>query len=99
MALTTKVTELFGIRYPVLLAPMGNSAGAALATAVTQAGGLGLIGGGYGDRPWVEQQLAAADLSQVGIGFITWGIRGREDVFELAMARRPRAVFLSFGDP
>ncbi|HEX7927064.1 MAG TPA: nitronate monooxygenase [bacterium] len=99
MALSTQVTELFGIKYPILLAPMGNSAGAALATAVSQAGGLGLIGGGYGDRPWVEQQLAAADLSQVGIGFITWAIRGREDVFETAMARKPRAVFLSFGDP
>ncbi len=99
MGLTTPAAELLGIRHPIVLAPMGNTAGAALATAVTQAGGLGLIGGGYADRGWVERELGQADLSQVGIGFITWSIRGREAVFEQALARRPRAVFLSFGDP
>jgi nitronate monooxygenase len=99
MALSTQITARFGIRHPILLAPMGNVAGAALAGAVTQAGGLGLIGGGYADRGWVDRELAAADLSQVGIGFITWAIRGREEVFEQAMARKPRVVFLSFGDP
>lgn len=99
MAISTQVTERFGIRHPILLAPMGNTAGAALASAVSRAGGLGLIGGGYADRGWVAKELEAADLTQVGIGFITWAIRGREEVFEQAMARKPRAVFLSFGDP
>ena len=58
-----------------------------------------MIGGGYGDREFVERELAAADMNQVGIGFITWSLRGKEEVFDLAMKRRPRAVFLSFGDP
>jgi nitronate monooxygenase len=39
-----------GITHPVVLAPMETAAGGKLAAAVTQAGGLGLIGGGYGDR-------------------------------------------------
>jgi nitronate monooxygenase len=99
MGLTTPAARLLGIRHPIVLAPMGNTAGAALATAVTQAGGLGLVGCGYADRGWVERELALADLSQVGVGFITWSLRGREAVFEQALARRPRAVFLSFGDP
>lgn len=99
MVLSTPVTTLFGIRYPIMLAPMGNVAGAALAMAVSQAGGLGLVGGGYADREWVEQELAVADLSKVGIGFITWALRGREDVLEHALSRKPRAVFLSFGNP
>jgi len=45
-ATDTKLTELLGIRHPVLLAPMGGTAGGSLAAAVSRAGGLGLIGGG-----------------------------------------------------
>jgi nitronate monooxygenase len=99
MELHTALNELLGIRVPIVLAPMGSAAGAALATAVSAAGGLGLVGGGYADREYVERELAAADLAQVGVGFITWSLRGREAVFESAMRRRPRAVFFSFGDP
>jgi len=44
----TELTELFGIKYPVLLAGMNVAAGPELAAAVTNAGGLGVIGGvGY----------------------------------------------------
>lgn len=48
MALRTRLTERLRIRHPILLAPMGGSAGGALAAAVSAAGGLGLIGGGHG---------------------------------------------------
>jgi nitronate monooxygenase len=99
MTIESPLNDLLGIQAPIVLAPMGSASGAALARAVSAAGGLGLIGGGYGDRDWVERQIAEADFSQVGIGFITWSLRGREDVFERALARRPRAVFFSFGDP
>lgn len=44
MALSTAFTELFGIRHPIALAPMGGSAGGALAAAVSDGGGLGLVG-------------------------------------------------------
>lgn len=44
----TPLTELLGIKYPILLAGMNQVAGAELAAAVTNAGGLGMIGGvGY----------------------------------------------------
>jgi nitronate monooxygenase len=49
MALRTRLTEQLGIEHPILFAPMGFVAGGKLAAAVTAAGGLGLIGGGYGD--------------------------------------------------
>jgi len=45
MALKTPITELFGIKHPVLLAGMAGAAGPELAAAVTNAGGLGNIGG------------------------------------------------------
>ncbi|KAI8663849.1 NMO domain-containing protein [Fusarium keratoplasticum] len=41
----TSLTELLGIRHPVLLAGMNVAAGPKLAAAVTNAGGLGVIGG------------------------------------------------------
>mmetsp|Transcript_47721 Transcript_47721/g.79178 ORF Transcript_47721/g.79178 Transcript_47721/m.79178 type:complete len:365 (-) Transcript_47721:118-1212(-) len=41
----TPLTKLFGIKYPILLAGMNKAAGPKLAAAVTNAGGLGVIGG------------------------------------------------------
>ncbi|KAJ3414434.1 hypothetical protein HDV05_006615 [Chytridiales sp. JEL 0842] len=46
--ITTPITKLFGIKHPILLAGMNVAAGPELAAAVTNAGGLGVIGGiGY----------------------------------------------------
>jgi NAD(P)H-dependent flavin oxidoreductase YrpB (nitropropane dioxygenase family) len=45
MALTTPITELFKIKHPIMLAGMAGAAGPELAAAVTNAGGLGNIGG------------------------------------------------------
>jgi len=44
MRLRTSICELFGIDYPVLLAGMGGAAGPELAAAVSNAGGLGVLG-------------------------------------------------------
>jgi len=45
MALSTPITKLFGIKHPIMLAGMAGAAGPELAAAVTNAGGLGNIGG------------------------------------------------------
>ena len=60
MALRTRLTEAFGLRHPVVLAPMDPASGGALAAAVSAAGGLGLIGGGYGDHDRLQREFAAA---------------------------------------
>jgi len=99
MPLATRLTESLGIRHPVLLAPMALVAGGALAGAVTAAGGLGIIGGGYGDDEWMERQFAAAGNHRVGCGFITWSLAQRPEVLEAALAHEPAAIMLSFGDP
>src|SRR5215207_6177188 len=71
MAWSNRVTGSLGIEYPVLLAPMDLVASGQLASAVSQAGGLGLIGGGYGNAEWLEREFAAAGNARVGCGFIT----------------------------
>lgn len=98
MSLQTRLTEAFDIEHPVVLAPMDYVADARLADAVTAAGGLGLIGGGYTDEPWLSRQFNDVTES-VGCGFITWTLRGKEHVLDFVLDRRPAAVFLSFGDP
>ena len=45
-AFSTPITELFGIRYPIIQAGMIWAAGWKLASAVSRSGGLGLIGSG-----------------------------------------------------
>lgn len=96
MPLTTRLTKFFGIEHPILLAPMALVAGGRLAAAVTAAGGLGLIGGGYGDPDWLREQIGRAAGARVGYGFITWNLR--PDVLDIALAQRPPTVLLSFGD-
>ena len=101
MALRTKLTERLGIRHPVLSAPMGSTAGGALAAAVSAAGGLGLIGGGRlraGGAGWLEREFAAAGNQRVGCGFITWGLAEQPEMLDVALARSPAAIMLSFGD-
>lgn len=99
MALRTRLTERLAIRHPILLAPMGYVSGGALAAAVSAAGGLGLIGGGYAERDWLEPELAKAGNQRVGCGFITWALAERPDALDLALDHGPAALMLSFGDP
>ena len=91
--------QTLGIARPLVAAPMGSVSGGALAAAVSGAGGLGLIGAGYGDADWIRREYAAARGARVGIGFITWSLAQRPELLELALGYQPCAVMLSFGDP
>jgi len=97
--IVTRLTRRLDLRRPVVCAPMAFAAGGALAAAVTRAGGLGLIGGGYGDREWIGQQFALAEGARVGVGFITWSLAKSPSLLGAALRHKPAAVMLSFGDP
>lgn len=97
--LRTPLTERLGIRHPILLAPMGDSAGGRLAAAVSDAGALGLLGGGYADPTWLARELELAAGSRIGIGFITFALDQHPETLALALDAEPVAVQLSFGDP
>lgn len=99
MAIKTRLTETFDLRHPVISAPMAIAAGGALAAAVSNAGGLGFIGGGYGDTQWLEEQFRLACDAKIGCGFITWSLAEKPHLLELALSQSVVAVFLSFGDP
>ncbi|MGR7002734.1 nitronate monooxygenase [Yinghuangia aomiensis] len=99
MALATDFTDLLGVRHPIALAPMGGSAGGALAAAVSRAGGLGLLGGADGDRGGWNASCRSSRNARRAVGrrLLELGDRGgrRRPGFGV----RARRHFLSFGDP
>lgn len=100
MQLTTRFTDRFGLAHPIALAPMASVSGGALAAAISDAGGLGLIGGGYAQDPsWLDREWDQANGSRVGCGFITWSLARNPSLLEAALAHDPAAIMLSFGDP
>ncbi len=95
----TALTDLAGITHPIVLAPMASWSGGRLAAAVSDAGGLGMIGGGYADPEWVDREMREAGGSRVGVGFISWALAERPEALEIALSHDPVAVMLAFGDP
>ncbi|QDY71370.1 NAD(P)H-dependent flavin oxidoreductase [Qingshengfaniella alkalisoli] len=95
----TRLTDAFGLKVPIIQAPMAFVAGGTLAAAVSLAGGLGLIGGGYGDADWIEEQFDIAGDAPVGLGLISFVLDDQPALLDRVLARSPRALFLSFADP
>ncbi|MGE0700941.1 MAG: nitronate monooxygenase, partial [Hyphomicrobiaceae bacterium] len=102
MAMSNTLTRLLGIEHPILLAAMDLVADARLTRAVSDAGGFGFLGGGYGDAAWLEHELrllcAPRPEWPFGVGFITWSLVKRPELLDITLAARPRAIWFSFGD-
>jgi nitronate monooxygenase len=101
MPINSPLSAILGIRHPIFSAPMDVVAGARLTSAVSNAGGLGILGGGYGEKAWLEQETAKLKRcpAPFGIGFITWSLAKRPELLDIALNARPAAIMLSFGDP
>lgn len=105
MPINTRLTTLLRIKHPILLAAMDLVADARLTQAVSDAGGFGILGGGYGNADWLRRELsplAAAKAARhlpFGVGFITWSLAKQPHLLDQALEAQPDAVWLSFGDP
>ena len=53
----TVICDLFGIKYPIIQGGMAHVATAELVSAVSNAGGLGIIGAGAAEPGWVREQI------------------------------------------
>ncbi|KAL4249859.1 Aldolase-type TIM barrel [Abortiporus biennis] len=71
--ITTPLTELLGIKHPVLLAGMDRASGPELAAAVTNAGGLGSLGG-YGFTPKGLRTLIRETKKQLNVKGAPFGV-------------------------
>jgi nitronate monooxygenase len=100
-SLSTEWSEAAGLRAPIVNAPMGGVAGGRLATAVSVAGGLGMIGLGSAGSPKIlgtEVRHPKEANVGFGIGLIDWAIRRDPKILEVAIETRPVLLSVSFGD-
>jgi nitronate monooxygenase len=95
--LRTRLTDGFGIQNPIVCAPMGLVTGGRLAAAVSSAGGLGIVGGGYagtlGGEPDIRQELAHVQGHKFAVGFITWALARSPHVLDQALSLHPFVCF------
>lgn len=102
--LRTRITEMFGIEYPVMSAPMALHSGGTLAAAVSKAGGLGSFGGVHPTKgtDWLQGEVAhirSQTDRPFAVGFITNFIPLFPALFDAAIAEKPPVIAFSFGDP
>ncbi len=99
--LTTRVTQLFGTLYPVVQAGMVWTAGYRLAVAVSEAGGLGLIGAGSMKADLLREHIRKARANTkrpfgVNIPLLR---RDAEDLVRVTLEEGVNIVFTSAGHP
>ncbi len=98
--LRTHLTTQWGLRYPIVGAPMANTARGSLARAISAAGGLGMIGVGPRDGvELIEQESEVPNEAGVrfGIGLMAWVLESRPELLDAAIAQRPFLISISFG--
>ena len=96
-----KITQLFNIKYPIIQAGMIWNSGYKLASAVSNAGGLGLIGAGsmYPEvlREHIQKCKKATDKPfGVNVPMLYPNI---EEIMDILVAEDVKIVFISAGNP
>jgi enoyl-[acyl-carrier protein] reductase II len=99
--LDTRVTRLLGVRYPIVQAPMGWIARAQLASAVSNAGGLGIIETSSGELDVVRDEIRKMrDLTDKPFGVNIAQLFVRDPgIVDFVVAQGVRFVTTSAGDP
>lgn len=97
----TRVTELLGCRYPIVQAPMGWIARAQLASAVSNAGGLGIIETSSGELDAVKDEIRKMrDLTDQPFGVnIAQAFVRDPNIVDFVVGEGVRFVTTSAGDP
>jgi enoyl-[acyl-carrier protein] reductase II len=99
--LDTRVTRLLGVDYPIVQAPMGWIARAQLASAVSNAGGLGIIETSSGQLDEVREEVRKMrDLTDKPFGVNIAGLFVRDpSIADFVIDQGVRFVTTSAGDP
>lgn len=94
--------QVLGYTEPIFNASMAGVAGGALAGAVSEAGGVGMLGiGGSHDAKWIkaESELAAASGKPWGAGLMAWVLEKSLEPLKNVLEYSPSFICVSFGDP
>jgi enoyl-[acyl-carrier protein] reductase II len=97
----TRVSELLGVDYPIVQAPMGWIARSQLASAVSNAGGLGIIETSSGELDNVREEIRRMrDLTDKPFGVnIAQAFVRDPAIVEFVVEQNVRFVTTSAGDP
>ncbi len=98
----TRITELLGIEIPIVQAPMGWIARSQLASAVSNAGGLGIIETSSGDMEAIKSEIAAMRTltkRPFGVNLAQMFIRDPEAMVDFVAENEISFVTTSAGDP
>ena len=96
-----RITELLGIEIPIVQAPMGYIARAQLASAVSNAGAMGIIETSSGDLAAIREEITKmADLTDRPFGVnIAQAFVRDPSIVEFVVEQGVRFVITSAGDP
>lgn len=99
--MNTKITELLGIKYPVLQGGMAWIAECTLASAVSEAGGLGIIAGGSAPIDYLRDQIRKTkELTSKPFGVnIMLMSPNAEDLAQLVIDEKVPVVTTGAGSP
>jgi enoyl-[acyl-carrier protein] reductase II len=97
----TRVTEMLGVQYPIVQAPMGWIARAQLASAVSNAGGLGIIETSSGELDAVREEIRKMRTltdKPFGVNIAQAFVRD-PDIVSFVVDQGVKFVTTSAGDP
>jgi len=94
--LKTAICDLFGIKYPIIQGGMAHVATAELVAAVSDAGGLGVIGAGASEPGWVRDQIHKTRTFGVNILLIS---PFAKEVIEVVLEEKVAVVTTGAGNP
>jgi enoyl-[acyl-carrier protein] reductase II len=97
----TRISEMLGIDYPIIQAPMGWIARAQLASAVSNAGGMGIIETSSGELDQVREEIRKMkDLTDKPFGVNIAGLFVRDpSIADFVVDQGVKFVTTSAGDP
>lgn len=94
------IAELLAIRYPIFQAPMGRTAPPELAAAVTNAGGLGMLGTSWDKPDAMRQKIRATRALTKGAFAVNLAMPwDQHERLDIALAEGVKAISLFWGDP
>lgn len=100
--MNTKITELLGIKYPIIQGGMAWIAESTLASAVSNAGGLGLIAGGSAPIDYLREQIRKTKKAVNGKPFgvnVMLMSPNADDLAKLAIEEEVPVVTTGAGNP
>lgn len=96
-----KLTKLLGIKYPIIQGGMAGVSESTLVAAVSNAGGLGVIGSGFAQPSWLEEEIKktkALTDKPFGVNLLLQN-PGAPELIKMIIMNRVPVVFTGGGNP